>query len=235
MKKILITALILTAMLGTSLTASAATKTMSDGTVFDAEYYAATYPDVAQALGTDEAALYQHYVSFGKAEGRKPHADNYVSQDTIDAANAKHKYYKNITAEQAAAADAVAKQIADSIMANKAYTTDLQRVNAAAVTVASYCSQIPYGSDAAKWYRSPYGVFVGGVYTCAGSTRALGRILDYMGYSWEHTNENKNSHQWCIVTMDGQKGFADGMGGFAGYGDMVSGMTINGMTIYFPS
>lgn len=147
MKKILITALILTAMLGTSLTASAAPKTMSDGTVFDAEYYAATYPDVAQALGTDEAALYQHYVSFGKAEGRKPHADNYVSQDTIDAANAKHKYYKNITAEQAAAADAVAKQIADSIMANKAYTTDLQRVNAAAVTVASYCSQIPYGSD----------------------------------------------------------------------------------------
>ena len=235
MKKILITALMVTAMLGTSLTASAAPRTMSDGTVFDAEYYAATYPDVAQALGTDEAALYQHYVSFGKAEGRKPHADNYVSQDTIDAANVKHNYYKNITAEQAAAADAVAKQIADSIMANKAYTTDLQRVNAAAVTVAAYCSQIPYGSDAAKWYRSPYGVFVGGVYTCAGSTRALGRILDYMGYSWEHTNENKNSHQWCIVTMDGQKGFADGMGGFAGYGDMVSGMTINGMTIYFPS
>ena len=96
MKKILITALMVTAMLGTSLTASAAPRTMSDGTVFDAEYYAATYPDVAQALGTDEAALYQHYVSFGKAEGRKPHADNYVSQDTIDAANVKHNYYKNL-------------------------------------------------------------------------------------------------------------------------------------------
>ena len=56
------------------------------------------------------------------------------------------------------------------------------------------------------------GVFVAGVYTCAGTTRALGRVLDYMGYSWQHVNENKWSHQWCIVTMDGQAGYADGMG-----------------------
>ena len=65
-----------------------------------------------------------------------------------------------------------------------------------------------------------------GVYTCAGTTRALGRVLDYMGYSWQHVNENKWSHQWCIVTMDGQAGYADGMGGIAGYGEMVSGMTM---------
>lgn len=75
-----------------------------------------------------------------------------------------------------------------------------------------------------------------GVYTCAGSTRALGRVLDYMGYSWQHVNENKWSHQWCIVTMDGQTGYADGMGGIAGYGEMVSGMTLaDGRTIYFPT
>ena len=51
-----------------------------------------------------------------------------------------------------------------------------------------------YGTDADKYYRSPYGVFVAGVYTCAGSTRALGRVLDYMGYSWQHVNENKWVH-----------------------------------------
>ncbi|MBO5070692.1 MAG: hypothetical protein J6C37_10075 [Roseburia sp.] len=49
----------------------AAPKTMPDGTVFDAEYYAETYPDVAAAIGTDETSLYNHYVQYGKAEGRK--------------------------------------------------------------------------------------------------------------------------------------------------------------------
>ncbi len=42
----------------------------ADGTIFDAEYYAQTYPDVANAVGTDRDALYNHYVTFGKAEGR---------------------------------------------------------------------------------------------------------------------------------------------------------------------
>lgn len=50
----------------------ASPKTMPDGTVFDAEYYAKTYPDVVSAIGTDENALYQHYVMAGKAEGRHP-------------------------------------------------------------------------------------------------------------------------------------------------------------------
>lgn len=147
-----------------------------------------------------------------------------------------HDYYRNCTQEQADQADAIAKQIADSIMSNAAYTTDLQRVTAAAQTVKSYCDSCVYGSDDNKYYRSPYGVFVAGVYTCAGSTRALGRVLDYMGYSWQHTNESKWVHQWCVLTMDGQIGFADGMGGFAGYGEMVNGMTLaDGRTIYFPT
>ena len=57
------------------MTAFASPRTMPDGTVFDAEYYAKTYPDVASAIGTDENALYQHYATMGKAEGRKPIAD----------------------------------------------------------------------------------------------------------------------------------------------------------------
>lgn len=57
------------------LMAQAAPETMPDGTTFDAEYYAASNPDVAAALGTDATALYQHYTQFGKNEGRKPCAD----------------------------------------------------------------------------------------------------------------------------------------------------------------
>ena len=41
---------------------------------FDAAYYAAAYPDVAAACGTEEKALLQHYLSSGQAEGRKPSA-----------------------------------------------------------------------------------------------------------------------------------------------------------------
>lgn len=49
-------------------------KQLEDGTLFDAVYYATAYPDVAAVLGTDEVALYNHYVSHGKAEGRLPNA-----------------------------------------------------------------------------------------------------------------------------------------------------------------
>ncbi len=83
MKKKAIAALLMMSMVaGSSLTVCAAPETMADGTVFDAEYYAQTYPDVVAALGTDTNALYQHYVTYGKAEGRlavNPLADSSVS------------------------------------------------------------------------------------------------------------------------------------------------------------
>ena len=57
-----------------SVSVCAAPQTMPDGQIFDPVFYAATYPDVAAAMGTDPGALYQHYVQFGKAEGRLPYA-----------------------------------------------------------------------------------------------------------------------------------------------------------------
>lgn len=41
----------------------------TDG-IFNAEYYAKVNTDVAQALGTDEATLFAHFVNYGMAEGR---------------------------------------------------------------------------------------------------------------------------------------------------------------------
>lgn len=52
----------------------AAPQRMADGQIFDPEFYAQIYPDVSAALGTDTAALYQHYVNYGKAEGRLPYS-----------------------------------------------------------------------------------------------------------------------------------------------------------------
>ena len=53
-----------------STTIYAAPERMADGTIFDADYYAETYPDVVAEIGTDPAALYQHYINFGQTEGR---------------------------------------------------------------------------------------------------------------------------------------------------------------------
>lgn len=129
-----------------------------------------------------------------------------------------HSYYKGLTKAQAEEADKIARGIAEKIKADKSLNTDLKRVRVAARTVALYCSRGTYGNDEKRYYRSPYGVFVAGVFTCAGATRALGRVLDFMGYEWQHVNENQWDHQWCILEMDGQIGFADGQVGMAGYG-----------------
>lgn len=69
------------------MTVFASPKTMPDGTVFDAEYYAKTYPDVTAVFGTDENALYQHYVTMGKAEGRHPVASADTKKATATASN----------------------------------------------------------------------------------------------------------------------------------------------------
>ena len=39
-----------------------------------------------------------------------------------------------------------------------------------------------------------------------------------MGYDWEHANPNTKTHQWCIVNMDNQEGYADAMGYGCGFG-----------------
>ncbi len=44
-------------------------------TVFDADYYYNTYPDVAAEYGRNDAALYEHFLVFGVAEGRSASAE----------------------------------------------------------------------------------------------------------------------------------------------------------------
>lgn len=108
----------------------------------------------------------------------------------------------------------VAQKIADSIGPG----TDLERVGQAAAVVSQYCNKATY-TTSGKDYSQAYGVFIKGEYSCAGATRALGMVLECMGYAWEHVNENQWSHQWCKLTMDGQIGWADGQIGWVGYGE----------------
>lgn len=86
MKRKLLLAIMAAAIMGSSLTVYAQPKTMPDGTVFDAEFYAETYPDVKAAFGNDAAALYNHYVQYGKAEGRQATAASAAGEKSKGAA-----------------------------------------------------------------------------------------------------------------------------------------------------
>ena len=97
---------------------------------------------------------------------------------------------------------------------------DVERVERAAFYVSSFCSRCTYTTEGSD-YRQAYGVFIEKVYSCAGATRALGMVLDYLGYQWTHVNENQYTHQWCSLMMDGQMGYADGQVGIAGYGNYI--------------
>lgn len=57
---------------GMGISADAATITLPGGIVFDSDYYADKYPDVAAILGRIPEVLAQHYLKYGKAEGRQP-------------------------------------------------------------------------------------------------------------------------------------------------------------------
>lgn len=175
----------------------------------------------------------QPAASAGESASGGGDASTGEQQSQTSTENTGHNYYKGLTEEQAAQADAVAAQIAESIMSNPDYTTDLQKVSAAANAVKGYCNKGTYGADANKYYRSPYGAFISGNYTCAGTARALGRVLDFMGYSWSHINENQWNHQWCVLTMDGQTGFADAMMPIAQYGTWDEYCWTDGTYAYF--
>ena len=120
------------------------------------------------------------------------------------------------TNELRSASQNIAKNIANEA---KKYSSDKwDQAAYAASRVYSYCSNSRYTTRGSN-YSQPWGPFVIGEYSCAGSTRALGLVLDYLGISWSHTNPNQWTHQWCTVRINGEKGWADGMIGLSGTGE----------------
>ena len=120
------------------------------------------------------------------------------------------------TNELRSASQSIAKDIASDA---KKYSSDKwDQAAYAASRVYGYCSNSRYTTQGSN-YSQPWGPFVIGEYSCAGSTRALGLVLDYLGISWSHTNPNQWTHQWCTIRINGEKGWADGMIGLAGTGE----------------
>ncbi len=114
-----------------------------------------------------------------------------------------------------ASANKIAQDIAKRAKKKKGA---LNRITEASKLVYAYTTLCKYAYNYQSTYNKPEGVFVNGVYTCAGSTRALGLVLTKMGYKWKHVNENKYTHQWNTLKINGKAIWADAMIGMAGYG-----------------
>ena len=71
-------------------------------------------------------------------------------------------------------------------------------------------------STSIKHYNDPYGYFVLGVASCAGCARATGLCLSILDIPYEHINENKWSHQWCRVNVNGVYWICDAYGLYCG-------------------
>lgn len=83
---------------------------------FDYERYANDYPDIAAVYGMDKHALYTHYMTVGKAEGRK----GYSMDNNVNAQQAVYEIIQSITNASMSERDKV-KAVHDWICANTAY------------------------------------------------------------------------------------------------------------------
>ena len=72
---------------------------------FDAAYYAMANPDVVSVLGTDPGVLYNHYISYGKKEGRR-----------ASAGTAAVSVQKAATVKQTAVQPAAQQQVAQPVV-----------------------------------------------------------------------------------------------------------------------
>lgn len=129
------------------------------------------------------------------------------------------KFY-NMTAEQYDAVLPIVRQIAEDALATG--TTELDHIRAASRMLYKYVESGTYGFE--PNYDSPYGLIIGGNYSCAGTAAAMCMTLTEMGYTKDTretgwTNKGMWTHQWAMLLIDGQWGWADCMGGIADYGD----------------
>ncbi len=102
------------------------------------------------------------------------------------------------TEEHYNAALKVAKKIADEVRAEVGSERSLKQIALATDKVAEYYDKCSYDdTKVVNW--SAWGVFIGKEASCAGATKALGMVLEQLGFEWEHMYEHSSGHQFCKV------------------------------------
>lgn len=205
---------------------------------FDPAFYAATYADVVNALGTDANVLYNHYITYGQKEGRLPYAGatggvavDGIADTTVTAvATAPTTTTANglVPIDQLANYESLKKNMTDAEFQaayDEAVVIMEQLVGMSREDQVNYISAIlrlrfdmtgmSY-STSATHYNDPYGYLVLGVSSCAGSARTTGLCLNMLGIYYEHVNENQWTHQWCRVNVNGTYWICDPFAMYAG-------------------
>ena len=165
---------------------------------FDPAFYAATYPDVTAALGTDPQMLLSHYLTYGMAEDRVPF-QGAAPGTPVDGVNASAV----ITPAPSTGVPVPILPMEDQLWGIAVAMRD------------RYDSGMMY-SMSTPHYNDPYGYFVLGTASCAGCARATGLCLNILGIPYEHVNENQYSHQWCRVNVNGTYWICDAYGLYCG-------------------
>lgn len=210
--KIMTTAMALAvaaAMMGAPIQARAAEE-------FDPVFYASAYADVAAAFGTDPEALYNHYITYGRSEGRLPYAGA-VGGEVVNGIVGTTEAAKNgiVPIDKLQNYESLKKKMTDAEF-QAAYNEALKIVEPLvgfsreeqATTIMLVLrgmvdsGQVSYSTDYPH-YNDAYGYLVNHVASCAGSTRTTGLCLNMLGINYEHVHENQWCHQWCRADLNG--------------------------------
>lgn len=199
---------------------------------FDPAFYAATYPDVAAVTGTDVNALYAHYVSCGRLEGRLPYAgaeagelvDGIAGVETVAGAalpgvvplqNLPHynDLKDSMTDEQFAEVyNNIAPWIPVIQGVSQGQGQGPQVVFVAQmITDALAEGDIAY-TNATPYFSNAYGFSYYGGADSSGCTRTAGLMYEMLGIEWEHAAVSYNGmilHHWSVVTVDGKRYVVD--------------------------
>lgn len=202
---------------------------------FDPAFYAAAYPDVVEALGTDVNALYDHYLTYGQKEGRVPNANaaggvavDGIVDTAVTVTETAPMMNGIVPIDQLANYKSLKKKMTDEEF-QSAYDEALKIVQPLAgqdmeTQLTSIMSTLrerfdkgmSYSTSSAH-YNDAYGYLILGSASCAGSARTTGLCLNMLGYSYEHVNENQWAHQWCRVpVVDGVYWICDPYGLYVG-------------------
>lgn len=198
---------------------------------FDPAYYAAAYPDVAAAVGMDANALYTHYISFGRLEGRLPYAgaevgelvDGVAGTDTAVAATLPGVVPLQSLPHYADLKDTMTDAEFAEIYNNLApWIPVIQGVSQGqgqgpqvafvAQMITDWLAEgdIAY-TNATPYFSNAYGIYYGGV-DSSGCTRTAGLMYEMLGIEWEHAAVSYNGmvlYHWSVVTVDGQRYVVD--------------------------
>ena len=167
-----------------------AQSTLPDVRIFDPDYYAANNPDVVAVIGTSPEALYQHYLSYGRMEGRRPCAPGTESVSIF-----------------VPSAEDYARVVLDEVGWDPKAAFD-------------WCASMKYyghgkpdmpenGSPGTNWFALfGFTKHKGNCYVMAATFCTMARLLGYdvqqVSGQVPHRNGGLTPHSWVEVYIDGQ-------------------------------